>query len=580
MKGKQMKRILLRLAGAGALIVAIAGLGEVGVRPAHADPGAVLFVNPGVCVALTAAAPAPGCAINELGLGYDLGLGDTQLMGAANELGNNDDRIQSSDFASAATFSGGQLHQEDGSFHPTMSRLAVIAFVRSQGPVTFHTTSGFFEESGTSIWVCDGNSAKKNPDTDCSPNPIASSSNPPFRPDGVVVAYLSCSLVTCPTRGQFSLTVEQDGIVFPTTFTVVGEPINVTFFTLEKGIQAGVPVNGTLDASTASKACPFSATLPFIQKALGEAEKTVIVARAVDIDGTAIAGAWINWTVDDAQHVPARVSFDSEGILAQPETPTLNLGGFGYGAPNILCAHAGAVAGTITVTARLSRVIQGLYGDPYASHGVDPTNLKSANLAYGNVTFTVNAIPSKMVLTAAPAQIPCDGNATSSVSAALTDAAGNPAISGTAVHFDAQVLGTANPIDATTNDKGIATSTIAPLAGDVRGVPVTVSVKVGGVLQPDMTQSIMVQCTGSGAPSTAPSAPGAPAGGPAPSAPSGGSAAGTSAVQGAVAPNLPRSGAAEGSGMSGGLSWALIAAAATLASVAGVGGVVARRRTR
>lgn len=63
-----------------------------------------------------------------------------------------------------------------------------------------------------------------------------------------------------------------------------------------------------------------------------------------------------------------------------------------------------------------------------------------------------------------------------------------------------QVLGTANPINTTTNDKGVATNVITPLAGATSGAPVTVSVQVGGVTQPDLVQSILVQCTGAAPP--------------------------------------------------------------------------------
>ena len=479
-KGKQMTKTMIRLVGGAVVLAVLALFGRGAASPVSADPAAVVMFNPTICVAVGGTDPGPinGCGVNQDGLKFAPAGGNGMLMDAADRLGDNDGEIEASDFAGVAEFTGGQVHQQGGAVDPSFSRLAILAFVNSDGPVTFHSTAGTFFSSGTQTWVCDGNPVLDNPDSDCDGTPSAPATPGHKLEDHVVVAYLSCTFTTCPTRGEENITVEQGGIVFPTTFKVVGEAVNVTFFTLEAGVQAGVAVDGALDSDSAAAACPFSATLSFITKALAEAEKTVIVARANDIDGTAISGAWFQWSVDDPHHNTTDY-FNEQGILAQPVTPTLNLGGFGYGAPNILCAPAGAAAGDVTVTARIVRSYGGQPFDPLASPGVDPAHLNSTLLSYGNTTFTVNAIPATLTLSAVPAEIACDGTATSTVSASLTDASGNAAIGGTAVHFDTQVLATANPINANTDDKGVATSVISPLASDVRGVPVTVSVKAG-----------------------------------------------------------------------------------------------------
>lgn len=534
-----MKR-LTTLAGIAALALVgwIGALSQPSV--AHADPADVVLMNQSICFPLLIGSLGAIPALNTCGFpqildyNHPAGSGDTSLMQAANGLGNNNGKIEASDFAGAANFTGGQIHQQDGAVPGNINYLDVIAFVHSDAPVTFHTDAGTFLESGSQTWTCGAAD-----DPDCGAPPLLA---PPLGQDHVVVGDLVCSSTTCPTLGTQSLTVEQGGIVFPVTFTVVGEPRTVTFFTLETALQAGVPsdANAMVPGSVPpAPACPFSASLPFIQKALGEAEKTVLVARALDINGTAIAGAWINWSVDDAQHTGAPVTFDGQGILAQPVTPTLNLGGFGYGAPNILCAPASATAGSVTVTARMTRIAEGAVPvDPDADVGSP-----ASALGFADITFDVHAIPAKLTLTAAPASIPCDGTATSSVSATLADANGIPAISGTAVHFDVQVLGTANPIDTTTNDKGVASSTITPLSSDARGVPATVSVTVGGVVQPNLTQSILVQCSGG----VAPAAGGG--GGPAPSGGAGGGAAPSGAITG---PNTGSGGIAGGAHQ---LSW-------------------------
>ncbi len=590
-----MNKLIVRTLGGAALLVVavVSGFNPGTARPAHADLTNIFLVNQGICLALTSSTFA-GCAF-PASLGYNNKSGDTNLLLAADALGNNNGVIEPSDFANVANLSGqgsksgAQIHQADGGLIGGVATnvLAVIAFVANDAPVTFHTNAGFFIESQSATWFCNGTPApasQQNADSDCGRGPLndTSSSARSLNEDHVVVATLACSLATCPNLGPAELTVEQDGIIFPMKFTVVGEPRTVQFFTLEKAIQAGVPVIGTLsnrsNAPTepnpcvppactpvaSATACPFAANIDFITKALAQAEKTVVVARALDINGTSIAGAWVDWTVDNAgvgtdtatfnkdNSIPT--NFDSQGILSQPITPTLNLGGFGFGAPNILCAPANAVAGKVTVRATLTSTTPGSPGvsvDPGAA--LPPATAG----AWAETTFNVNAIPAKLTLTADPPSIPCDGTTTSTVSAALTDAAGNPAISGTAVSFSSPILGTANPLSTTTNDKGVATSVITPLSSGQAGTTVVVSVAVGGVNQTNLTQSILVQCGAA-----------APAGAPGGAAPGGAPGAAGAAPIGITAPNTGSG--PLGAGAAAGLTWwpalALIAAAGALAT--------------
>ncbi|MBF6601096.1 MAG: hypothetical protein IVW36_11360 [Dehalococcoidia bacterium] len=555
-----MKRVLV---AATALVLALAGAlsGSLFSAPsAQANPTNVITFNPTICLALAGATAAGlNCQQARQGtaLDYTTTFGDQNLTTTADGLGNNNGVIEPGDFTGVQTFSGGQIHQSDGG-------LIIVAFVASDAPVTVKTTAGVFVENNAATVTC--NSAPlaatgNGNDPDCGGGP--SNLPAPYGEDHLVAFSLACSLTSCPTLGKFYFTVEQDGIVFPVPFTVVGEPRTVKFFTLEQAVQAGVPVNGALSAASAALACPFSASLSFVTKALGQAEKTVIVARAADISGTTITGAWFNWSIDNngtptsATFPPAvggPTFFGPEGIMAQPTTPTLDLGGFGLGAPNILCVPQGAAPGKVTVRATLGKTVQGLAVDP----GSDPG---AVNLAYGDVSFNVVGQPANLALTASPASIACDGTATATVSAAITDAAGTPALSGTEVHFSSPIVATANPLDTTTNDKGLATSVISPLAGTKSGVPVTVSVYAGGVLQPNLTQQILVQCSGA-----APPPGGGPAGAPG-GTPPGGSPAGVSTgPRGITGPNtgtgpLPASG-------SGSLSWwpalALVAGALLL----------------
>lgn len=469
-EGVKVRRFIWTLLGLTATVI-LAVVGSVGqpLTPrAHADPQSIVMFNPTVCLALTNGA-ALGCVGANA---FDGAGGQGAVLEAANALGNHDNVITPDDFTSVVTFTGGQIHQNGGASPASLSRLAVFAFVSADAPVTFHTSAGHWAENDSDTWTCTASW-----DPDCG--------GPAANGDHVVVAYLACTTATCPTRGDHSFTVVQSNILVSQNFTVVGDARTIGFFTLEKAVQAGVPN----DATTGKPVCPLATTVAGFSDALAQAEKTIIIARAFDIDGKAITGAWFNWSTDNP----------NEAVVAGPITPTLNLGSFGFGAPNIICGRAGATAGTVTVKAQLTKTILGTPGVI-----VDI----SADTTSSTIPFNVVGVPSKVTLTADPASIPCDGTTSSTVAAALADASGNTALGGTHVHFDVTILGTASPIDTTTNDKGIASSTITPLTSDAAGVPVAVSVKVGGVTQPDLTQSILVQCTGAVAGSQATGAPG------------------------------------------------------------------------
>ncbi len=87
---------------------------------------------------------------------------------------------------------------------------------------------------------------------------------------------------------------------------------------------------------------------------------------------------------------------------------------------------------------------------------------------------TVTGVPATIALTASPAAVPCNGTSTSTVTAKVTDSAGNNVIDGTPVNFFVVALGTANPISTTTTG-GTASSVITPLAGVTSGVVVSVT---------------------------------------------------------------------------------------------------------
>jgi hypothetical protein len=119
--------------------------------------------------------------------------------------------------------------------------------------------------------------------------------------------------------------------------------------------------------------------------------------------------------------------------------------------------------------------------------------------------------------------------ASSTVSATLTDAEGNPAVDGNIVRFDVKALGIASPIEAK-SAAGAATTKVTPLSDLAKGVTVkatllltegeevegettpgraTPTPTIEEISVPDIEKSILVECA---------AAPGVPVpGAPAPS---------------------------------------------------------------
>jgi hypothetical protein len=247
-----------------------------------------------------------------------------------------------------------------------------------------------------------------------------------------------------------------------------------------------------------------------------------------DDEGTQLTGAFVEWLVDD----------EDKAIWATNVTPTLDLGSFGFGAPNVLCGVD--VPGTVELTANLL--------DEAGEDRVLPTTFNPEGEADTTLLdFQVVGPPAAMTLSAAPPTLACDGVATSTVTATVTDIDGNPVVAGNEVTFSVQVLGTANPIVAGSGEGGVATTVVTPLAtGSPVGVPVVATVG-------DVSASILVNCTGATSPGTAPPPP-----------PGGGAGGGGTGITG------PDTGSGGNLAGSGSLSWwpvlALLAGAGALAA--------------
>jgi hypothetical protein len=494
-----MKMQIMRFGALAAVIAVFAALAaSSGQQSAQANPLTVRMFNPSICLAVGGLSTPiiQGCT-QEGGNAMrwtDFSRAEN-LHGVAQALRGDTfgPPVQPSDFDGVDELSGRQIHQLGGD--PTvhgatvaannLAKLVVVAFVDSDAPVEFRTTAGRWMENNQQVWLC----SRPDPpggagvDPDCGGgSQAATQTEPTRREDGAVVATLSCRATTCPNRGTERIDIIQNNIVFPVEFTVVGEAHSIEFFTLEDTMQAGVPD----DPDTGQPACPFQADVGFITASLAQAEKTVIVARALDIDKNQITGAWFDWITDP-----------DFMVAAQPFTPTLNLGAFGFGAPNILCVPRDAKTGESDLTVRMKRRVSGLAPgvdamaawwipwlvDGQAGPAADP------RMPTKSVTYTILGLPEQLELSVDPPNIVCDGDNTATVTAQVRDADGNAATDGVDVRFDVEILGVADPITTRTNGEGVASSTVRPISDEIAGTTVLVTVPSTGV-----QENILVGC--------------------------------------------------------------------------------------
>jgi adhesin/invasin len=184
-----------------------------------------------------------------------------------------------------------------------------------------------------------------------------------------------------------------------------------------------------------------------------------IVDTYTDIQGNALVGYnAATWSSSSSNMLVA---------LAGPLNSSMLLSdGATIAAYNVICGQTAGSA-TLTSTSGTTEVL---------GTGAVPRTL----------AVTITGVPANIALTADPAAIACDGSATSTVTAKVTDSAGNDVVDNTGVTFSVVALGTANPIQTTTTG-GSASSTITPLSGGIAGT--TVVVQSG-----DVQASIRIDC--------------------------------------------------------------------------------------
>ncbi|MEX2225840.1 MAG: invasin domain 3-containing protein [Dehalococcoidia bacterium] len=306
------------------------------------------------------------------------------------------------------------------------STIYIIAFVDDDGLTTFDA------QSGVSVVVSeDGGvdeaapAADADPETCTGDNDEDCGTTDPTNGDGVVVALITATTAT--DGAAVVVDVDQESVGDSQTLDIVGVAFSVEVTLVETTIQS--------DAATTCAA----GTDPEVTDdgALSDAESTIAIAVVTDNDDRALTRITSPITSDETD--VAEVG-DQTGA-------TVDAGDSGIAAFAVICG--GDDSGTANITADI---------------GADDDSAE----------ITVVGPPATITLTAAPAQIACDGSQTSTVTATIVDSAGNNVANGTDVTFSVVALGTANPINTTTTD-GTASSTITPLSGAAAGVTVIVS---------------------------------------------------------------------------------------------------------
>lgn len=524
---------------AGALLSSGVSPHAAEARPKPDQP--VVLLNRYICLAL----------INAFG-GDPLGCSNTNSWDQdiptsfAPVLAHNDSGVAKASDLKSIDLDKNQLHEKDG-------ELFAAVFVDRAARVTIRVDHALIYDNAGNYrgkdYICGDFGVSAGDDPDC-----VSDSSPSANKNGIV----TFSLRPDPKapRGPGLLTIVQDRYPVDTAFTVVGEASDIKFVNLETNLEVGADGGvANPDASPSALASRIKVTatkdddcsLPggaagFLD-ANGTAQRTVSLVRAFDSDGTSMTGAFIRWQSDNPEI----------GTVAAPLTPTIDLGTFGLGAPNIACGTA--IPGTFHLKATTLANQKGDSGavlDPNVVAGIDRF-----------ATFTVAGAPATIGLTASPDAMPCDGTGTSMVTASVIDENGDPVADGQVVNFDVVAFGTADPLKAKVKN-GVATSVIAPLASAQTSVTVNVTASANEGKFFDLQtakNSIRIDCNRGGAAAPAGVTSGAGSGGaPANSAPSG-------AIRG---PDTGSGPVRFGNGASGFGPWPFVALALAAAIVAGL----------
>jgi hypothetical protein len=401
---------------------------------AHADTTAVRAVK---CVFL--ASGIDGDLTDTIvGADVDKACGIAPMLPAdivllANTIGDKDGVLTASDLDESAGWTGGQLRAACTAAG-LYCTLDVFVFVNDEKPVNLDLPSGLASvQNGLLDFLCTAEGSTLTLDNDCI-------DTTPNNGDGIVVFnVLGATAVAGDVK---NITVTQEAVDQSFDVTMTGEPHNVALTLAESTIQT--------NASTTTLAACMIGNAVADASSLSQAETTVGIAVVTDSDGTELTGIPVG--VASGTTTVAAIATGTAGVITSNTDVSLDAGTSGVASFFVICG--GKTTGTAKITATI--------------------NATTVAEDKSSQTITVVGAPDAVALTASPAQIACDGTQTSSVTAKVTDSAGNNVADGNTVSFSVVALGTANPINAKTAG-GSASSTITPLSGSTAGVTVIVT---------------------------------------------------------------------------------------------------------
>lgn len=430
----------------------------------------------------------------------------------ASAIGNKDGKLTKSDFAAIEGYDANQISTDCKAANSTVANpipaitvagllngfscsLDVFVFVNDEQPVTLDLPSGLASvQNGNLDFICntDGPAGPVNQGA----NPVLGTDNDcsqtaPNNGDGVVLFNI---LNDNASAGSVkTVNVIQEAVAQSFDVNVVGSANNVALTLVESTIStSGSTANMvTCQGDAADTTTPGGLGIPGTAvdsiTAVTDPRSTIAYAVTTDQSDTVLTRTPVIFSISPPSDINNKAALGAgnpfESVTGDtfftldPDTTSSTVPIAAY---VVVCG--GKSTGNTTINADINLVSCGLTG----------CNVLSSK-DHSEKPLTVVGAPSAVALTASASQIKCDSSETSTVTAKVTDSAGNNVADGTAVSFSVVALGTANPINTTTT-AGVATSVITPLSNSSAGVTVIVTAGDSAIATQVQT-SILIGCT-------------------------------------------------------------------------------------
>jgi hypothetical protein len=383
---------------------------------------------------------------------------------------NEEFELLPSDFA-GVDLDANQLHEVDGT-------LDILVFNDGDDhPVRFRPEAGFIQEPVGGQEVDDIACGSADIlgaswfDEDCDDDDVIG--------DGVKLARMVPSS-PAPDRGDYQLRITETDRETFLDYSVVGEGDDFAFTPLKTKAQNG----------TDEEDCTFELSVAGVVASLSNPHIAIVLLHVLDSDGTQIANTLLDWAIDP----------DGLAFPFLPQTPTVDTGSTGKGFPQAICGDEGTGIAEANVifshTASIDpakplpdcEILADWYDDTDTDLPAVPDPCDESGES-GTIEITIVGPPASITsVVSEPAEIPCDGTSSTTLTVTVVDENGDLVANGTDVEFSLQVLGTANPISVKTSD-GVAKSTITPLAAIGTGAPVIITAG-----EDDAQTSVLVKC--------------------------------------------------------------------------------------